>query len=182
MEPSDYGLTIAPTATAHSPGALASRFRAGCVRLARLGCFLLGAISAGAAWAEQSQLAGTWDGVDRASQARYGRIWVTHNFIQWSGSRFNSGCRVRYSLVSEASGDTYPDALDPASSMPPTETDNRPRYSIFRISLQNRRCIGQRSALQFAIPTATPNRAELITYDRQGKPVSWGNLARPGQP
>lgn len=154
-----------------------SRFRAACVRLARLG-FLLGAISAGAAGAEQSALAGTWDGVDRASQARYGRIWVTQNFIQWSGSRFNPGCRTRYSLVSEDSGNTYPDAVDLATPVSPTDADNRPRYSIFRISLQKRRCIGQRSALQFALPANDPNRAELITYDRAGKPVSWGNLAR----
>mgnify|MGYP007037373818 FL=1 len=154
-----------------------SRFRAGCVRLARLG-ILLGAISAGVACAEQSLLTGTWDGVDRASQARYGRIWVTDNFIQWSGSRFNPGCRTRYSLVSEESGDTYPDSLDLSGPVAPVETDNQPRYSIFRIALQKRRCIGQRSLLQFAIPTNTPNRAELITYDRHGKPVSWGNLAR----
>lgn len=179
MEPSDYGLIIAPVATAGK--VLTAGFRAGCIRLARLG-FWLGVIAAGAASAEPSQLAGTWDGVDRASQARYGRIWVTDNFIQWSGSRFNSGCRVRYSLVSEASANTYPDALDLASPVAQMETDNRPRYNIFRISLQKRRCIGQRSALQFAIPSATPSRAELITYDRQGKPVAWGNLARPGQP
>lgn len=178
MEPSDYGLSIEPSVSAGSPEEpLPSRFRAGCIRLARLG-FFLGAISAGAAWAEQSLLVGTWDGVDRASQARYGRIWVTNNFIQWSGSRFNPGCRVRYSLVSEKSGNTYPDALDVSTPLTPMETDDRPRYSIFRITLQKRRCIGQRSALQFAIPTNTPNRAELITYDRQGKPASWGNLAR----
>lgn len=164
--------------TAGSPGeSLPSRFRAGWFRLARLG-FLLGAISTGAACAEQSLLAGTWDGVDRGSQARYGRIWVTTNFIQWSGSRFNPGCRTRYSLVSAESGDTYPDSLDLSGPDSPVETDNRPRYSTFRITLQKRRCIGQRSLLQFAIPTNTPNHAELITYDRHGKPVSWGNLVR----
>lgn len=148
------------------------------------------AISAGAAGAEPALLAGTWDGVDRASQARYGRIWVTQNFIQWSGSRYNPGCRVRYSVVSETAGDTYPDALTTSA---PTDTavahaelapdlprasDAQPRYTIFRIALQKRRCIGQRSGLQFAIPNGTPDKAELITYDRSGKPVSWGVLAR----
>jgi len=171
-------LSLEPSVSAGLPEeTLSSRFRAGCIGLTRLG-FFLGAISAGAACAEQSLLTGTWDGADRASQARYGRIWITNNFIQWSGSRFNSGCRVRYSLVSDKSGNTYPDALDVSTPVTPMETDDRAHYSIFRITLQKRRCIGQRSALQFAIPTKTPNRAELVTYDRHGKPVSWGNLAR----
>ena len=163
--------------------------RQGLGTLALLG-ILSWAISAGAAGSEPALLIGTWDGVDRASQARYGRIWVTQNFIQWSGSRFNPGCRVRYSVVSETVGDTYPDAL--ATSAPtdasvaraesapelPLASDAQPRYAIFRIALQKRRCIGQRSGLQFAIPNSTPDKAELITYDRSGKPVSWGVLAR----
>jgi hypothetical protein len=44
--------------------------------------------------------------------------------------------------------------------------------------LQKRACTRGRSALQFAIPVATPERAELVTYDRRGRPVSWGHLDR----
>ena len=163
--------------------------RHGLCRLALVGV-LSWAISAGAASAEPALLAGTWDSMDRASQARYGRIWVTQNFIQRSGSRYNPGCRVRYSVVSETAGDIYPDALTTSA---PTDTavahaelaqdlprasDALPRYTIFRIALHKRRCIGQRSSLQFAIPNGTPDKAELITYDRSEKPVSWGVLAR----
>ena len=163
--------------------------RHGSGTLALLGV-LSWAISAGAAGAEPALLAGTWDSVDPPSHARYGRIWVTQNFIQWSGSRYNPGCRVRYSVVSETAGYIYPDAL--ATSAPtdtavahaesapdlPRASDALPRYTIFRIALQKRRCIGQRSGLQFAIPNGTPDKAELITYERSGTPVSWGVLAR----
>ena len=186
MEHTDLGLTTKP---AVAPVPRGKTLRQGLGTLALLGV-LSWAISAGAAGAEPALLAGTWDGVDRASQARYGRIWVTQNFIQWSGSRYNPGCRVRYSVVSETTGEIYPDAL---ATSAPTDTavadaelapdlqrvsDAQPRYTIFRIALQKRRCIGQRSGLQFAIPNGTPDKAELITYDRSGKPVSWGVLAR----
>lgn len=141
-------------------------------------------------------LLGTWDGTDRASQARYGRIRVTEKSIQWSGSRAISGCRVRYTLVAAGLERSYPDAL-PADSLPipPSPIDGsidvpanppvtnpateiQPKFSVFRLALQKRHCTGQRSALQFAILTTAPNQAELVTYDRQGKAVSWGHLAR----
>ena len=186
MEHTDFGLTIKP-AVAQVPRG--NTLRQGLGTLALLGVLSWG-IPAGAAGAEPALLAGAWDGVDRASQARYGRVWVTQNFIQWSGSRYNPGCRVRYSVISETAGDTYPDALatsaqsdasiahaESAREMP-LANDAQPRYTIFRIALQKRRCIGQRSGLQFAIPNGTPDKAELITYDRSGKPVSWGFLAR----
>jgi hypothetical protein len=186
LEHTDLGLTSKPGVT---PVQLGKTLRQGLGTFALLGV-LSWATSAGAAGAEPALLAGTWDGVDRASQARYGRIWVTQNFIQWSGSRYNPGCRVRYSVVSETAGYIYPDAL--ATSAPtdtavahaesapdlPRASDALPRYTIFRIALHKRRCIGQRSSLQFAIPNGTPDKAELITYDRSGKPVSWGVLAR----
>lgn len=141
-------------------------------------------------------LIGTWDGTDRASQARYGRIRLTEKSIQWSGSRANPGCRVRYTLVTSSLERSYPDellsntlpvppgptdVLLAAPANPPVTvplTDIQPEFSVFRLALQKRRCTGQRSALQFAIPTTAPNQAELITYDRQGKAVSWGHLAR----
>ena len=138
----------------------------------------------------QLTLIGTWDGTDRASQARYGRIRVTEKSIQWSGSRANIACRVRYTLVAESLGHSYPDALPmPAptesSLAAPTNqlvtapsTDLQPKFSTFRLALQKRRCAGLRSALQFAIPIGNPNQAELVTYDRHGKAVSWGHLAR----
>jgi len=184
LEHTDLGLTSKPAVVPVQRG---KTLRQGLGTLALLGV-LSWAISAGAADAEPALLAGTWDGVDRASHARYGRIWVTQNFIQWSGSRYNPGCRVRYSVVSETTGEIYPDALATptdtavahAESAPdlPRASDAQPRYTIFRITLQKRRCIGQRSGLQFAIPNDTPDKAELITYDRSGKPVSWGVLAR----
>lgn len=138
----------------------------------------------------QRTLIGTWDSTDRASQARYGRIRVTDKSIQWSGSRANISCRVRYTLVDESVGRSYPDALPmpaatenslaaPANQPVTTpSTDLQPEFSTFRLALQKRRCIGQRSALQFAVPTDNPNQAELVTYDRHGKAVSWGHLTR----
>lgn len=119
---------------------------------------------------------GAWMGGDRASEAVYGRLVVSPAFVKWSGSRANPGCRVRYRLVASGEAETYPDALPGLDVLPPAEA--APRYRVFRLVLQQRACTRGRSALQFAVPAAVPERAELITYDRRGQPVSWGHLTR----
>lgn len=139
---------------------------------------LLGAaiFGAGPVLAADELIAGVWIGGDRASEAVYGRLVVTPAFVKWSGSRANPGCRVRYRLVSREETDSYPDALPGLEPVP--EVGSAPRYAVFRLALQKRACTRGRSTLQFAIPAATPERAELITYDRRGQPVSWGHLNR----
>lgn len=126
--------------------------------------------------AADALLLGAWLGGDRASEAVYGNLAVTPGFIRWSGSRANPGCRVRYRLVSTEEMDHYPDSLPDPESVP--EGKAAPRYAVFRLALQKRACTRGRSVLQFAIPVATPERAELVTYDRRGRPVSWGHLNR----
>jgi hypothetical protein len=119
---------------------------------------------------------GAWVGGDRASEAIYGKLAVTPAFVKWSGSRANPGCRVRYRLVASEEMDHYPDSLPDLERVP--DGRGAPRYAVFRLALQKRACTRGRSALQFAIPVATPERAELVTYDRRGRPVSWGHLDR----
>jgi hypothetical protein len=139
---------------------------------------LLGAAIFGASpvLGADTPLLGTWRGGDRASEAVYGRLVVTPGFVTWSGSRANPGCRVRYRLVAREETDRYPDALPGLDAV--AEGETAPRYAVFRLALQRRACTRGRSALQFAVPAAVPERAELITYDRRGQPVSWGHLTR----
>ncbi len=139
---------------------------------------LLGAAIFGASpvWGADTPFLGSWMGGDRASEAVYGRLVVSPAFVKWSGSRANPGCRVRYRLVASGEAEAYPDALPGLDVFPQTEA--APRYRVFRLALQQRACTRGRSALQFAIPATMPERAELVTYDRRGQPVSWGHLNR----
>lgn len=143
------------------------------VLFALLGTAIFGASPV---WGADKLLLGTWTGADRASEAVYGRMVVSPAFVKWSGSRANPGCRVRYRLVASGEVETYPDALPGLAAFPPVEAG--PRYRVFRLALQQRACTRGRSVLQFAIPAAMPERAELVTYDRRGHPVSWGHLDR----
>lgn len=161
----------------------ATRRRVACglvPKLRRAALLLIGLLASGAvpAWGNDSLLLGAWEGGDRASQARYGRILVRQTYIKWTGSRANPGCRVGYRLVARDAVDRYPDAVLDSEEVPRADAA-APRYTVFRLALQKRACAAGRSALQFAIPTATPDRAELITYDALGRPVSWGHLNRP---
>ena len=126
------------------------------------------------AWGDDALLLGAWEGGDRATRAIYGRLLVTPAFVKWSGSRANPACRVRYRLVTRKEAGAYPDALPGFDAAPGV-----PGYTVFRLALQRRACTRGRTALQFAIPVAKPARAELVTYDRRGRPVSWGHLDRP---
>ncbi len=155
-------------------------------------CALLWATGATAATCDDQLLVGTWDAGDRASQARYGRLWVSASHLQWSGSRVYPGCRLRYTVAARETGDTYRDALPgPAGPdrQPPAPPNGEnagsaraniasPSYAVFRLALQKKPCAGGRSAMQFAIPVANPDRAELITYDENSRPVTWGHFER----
>ncbi len=155
-------------------------------------CGLLWAAGAAAATGDDQLLVGTWDAGDRASQARYGRLWVSASHLQWSGSRVYPGCRLRYTVAAREPGHTYRDALPGLAGPgnrppgPPTgenagsarENIASPSYAVFRLALQQKPCAGGRSTMQFAIPVANPDRAELITYDGKSRPVAWGHFER----
>jgi len=149
-------------------------------RLRRIAILVFGgmAVVLAPARAADTLLLGAWEGGDRASQARYGRVVITPYLVKWSGSAANKGCQVGYRLLSRLESDRYPDALPDADAAPRTDS-GAPRYTVFLLRLKKRACAEGRSAIQFAIPQATPERAELVTYDRAGRPVSWGHLTRP---
>lgn len=138
---------------------------------------LLCALAACATLAADAGLApllGTWVAGDRAAQARYGRIEVRQGEIEWSGSAANPGCRVGYRLQFRHDMPSYPDAL------PGLDDGARlRRHQVFRLALDSRPCTAGRGELQFAIATDAPDRAELIGYDRDHHPVSWGHVLRP---
>lgn len=143
--------------------------------LALLGLLAVPALSAGG---DDALLLGRWEGGDRASQARFGHLVLTSTHVRWSGSRANPPCKVAYRLIKREQAEHYPDALPQLTDVP-AEEPGSPRYTVFRLALEKRACSGGRSQLQFAIPVATPARAELVSYDRRGQPVSWGHLERP---
>lgn len=152
----------------HKPAVLHKAAVAGLLLCALSGCISL------APGAEATPLLGTWVAGDRAGQARYGRIDIRHSEIEWSGSPANPGCRVGYRLLYRLDQQGYPDALpglDPAA--------RSRRHQVFRLALESRRCAGGRSELQFAIAADAPDRAELIGYNRDHRPVSWGHVLRP---
>lgn len=138
-------------------------------------CGLIWVAGTGFAADDDRLLLGTWDAGDRASQSRYGRLWVSASHLQWSGSRVYPGCRVRYTVAAREMGDSYRDALPGQAGR---ENDANTGYSVFRLALEQKACAGERSAMQFAISATNPERAELITYDGQSRPVAWGHLER----
>lgn len=123
---------------------------------------------------EATPLLGDWVAGDRAGQARYGHINITDSRIAWSGSAANPGCSVSYRLQSRLDMQAYPDALPGLDAAAHSR-----RHQVFRLALEDRRCAGGRSELQFAIAADAPERAELIGYDRDHRPVSWGHVLRP---
>lgn len=119
---------------------------------------------------------GAWQGADRASQARYGVLRIGETEVQWRGASARSVCRVRYSAQRRAEQEGYPDRL--AVPGVAVSADEGRRYWVMALRLAPAQCLGERSALQLAVPVDDQDQGELVTYDRSGRPVGWGRFQR----
>lgn len=117
-------------------------------------------------------LQGRWVGNDRASEALYGTVRITANRIAWRGlSRAYPPCQTTFTVVSrQVMADSYPDNIQPPQP--------GRRYSVYRLQLAPRACVGSETLWQLALPEDQPGYAEVVTY-RDGAELSgWHHFSK----
>jgi hypothetical protein len=125
---------------------------------------------------DAAALQGRWVGNDRASEALYGTVQIRGRRIVWRGrSRAYPPCQTTFTVVSrQVTADSYPDNIQPPQP--------GRRYTVYRLQLAPRACVGRETLWQFALPDDAPGYAELVTY-RDGADLSgWHNFSQTPTP
>lgn len=121
-----------------------------------------------AAIAQSNPLIGVWDGTDTAAMALYGHLNISKKTIAWPRTNNLAKCQTRYRVIAQSQGKTYADQLDAFKTDDAVTT-----YNTIKIKLTPKKCTGRIGYLQFALPINEPDYAEVIEYDRAGKPNGW---------
>ncbi len=120
------------------------------------------------ALADENQLLGVW--VD--NKAEIDTIAITEDQLSWDHNpKFPAPCNTTYTLVSKTAGDTYPDN---AFSVTPGRT-----FTVYKIELAPKKCLGGIKYLQFAIPSDSNGRyADVNYYVEDGRYVAYVNYSK----
>jgi hypothetical protein len=120
------------------------------------------------ALAETASVVGVWDGGGRAAEAIYRTLTITDTHISWPHTHNLPKCKAAYKIVLTESGDTYPDELAIFKNLAKDRT-----FATVRLELEQKKCVGSLGYLQFSIPSDIPGYADVVEYDRNGKPEGW---------
>lgn len=129
---------------------------------------LIAFIAVRGALAQENELLGVW--VDNKSQIN--TITLTKGKLSWDvNPKFYPPCNTTYTIVTESTGETYPDNTFPVI---PGRT-----FKVYKIELAPQKCLGGARYLQFAIPAdSNGGYADVLLYTEGGRYAAYYNYSK----
>jgi len=116
-------------------------------------------------------LSGIWIGNDRASSSIYYKMRIENEKVSWGGGNpYNPPCASQYEINETKEVSNYPNNV--------LSKVNPDGYKLVKIKVKSNDCTDNNVYFQFAIPLNTPNYAEVVVYDTDGKMIGWHNFTR----